>query len=61
LNVHNVCDVRQIEILVPEPTIPIASHFEVETAIAKLKNYKSPNNDQIPGELIPTRCETQCL
>jgi hypothetical protein len=51
LNVCNVSDVRQIEVrtavLVPGP-----SHLEVEIAIAKLKEYKSPGSDQIPAELI---------
>jgi hypothetical protein len=28
------------------------SCLEVEVAIAKLKNYKSPGSDQIPAELI---------
>jgi len=32
---------------VPEP-----SAFEVELAIEKLKNHKSPGIDQIPAELI---------
>jgi hypothetical protein len=31
---------------------PDPSPFEVEIAIAKLKRYKSPGNDQIPAELI---------
>ena len=38
---------RTLEPLVPEP-----SAFEFELAIEKLKNYKSPGNDQIPAELI---------
>jgi hypothetical protein len=28
------------------------SPFDVEIAIAKLKSYESPGNDQIPAELI---------
>ena len=44
LNVHEVKDIRQAEIhtleLVPEPTA-----FEVELAIEKLKNHKSPGID----------------
>jgi hypothetical protein len=52
LNVHNVSDVRQIEVHRAEPLVPDPSRFEVETAIAKLKNYKSPGSDQIPAELI---------
>jgi hypothetical protein len=35
-----------------EPLVPGPSYPEVEIAIAKLKKYKSPGNDQIPAELI---------
>jgi hypothetical protein len=52
LNVHNVSDVRQIEVHVAEPLVPGPSRLEVEIAIAKLKKYKSPGSDQIPAELI---------
>jgi hypothetical protein len=45
LNVHNVNDVRQIEIHTAEPLVPGPSHLEVEIAIAKLKKYKSPGSD----------------
>jgi hypothetical protein len=38
LNVHNVSDVRQIEVHTAEPLVPGSSHLEVETAIAKLKS-----------------------
>jgi hypothetical protein len=50
LNVHNVHDVRQIEVHTAELLVPGPSHLEV--AIAKLKKYKSPGSDQIPAELI---------
>jgi hypothetical protein len=46
LNVHNVSDVRQIEIYSSEPLIPGL------VPIAKLEKYKSPRSDQIPAELI---------
>jgi hypothetical protein len=46
--VHNVSDVRQIEVHTAEPLVPGPSRFEVEIAIAKLKEYKSPGSDQIP-------------
>jgi hypothetical protein len=36
------------------------SPFEVEIAIAKLKEYKSPDSDQIPVELIQAGGETLC-
>jgi hypothetical protein len=54
LNVHNVSDVRQIEVHKAEPLVPGPSHLEVEIAIAKLKKYKSPGSDQILAELIQT-------
>jgi hypothetical protein len=50
--VHNVSDVRQIEVYMAEPLVPGPSHLEVEIAILKLKKYKSPGSDQIPAELI---------
>jgi hypothetical protein len=52
LNVHNVGDVRQIEVHTAEPLVPGPSRLEVESAIAKLKKYKSPGSDQIPAEVI---------
>jgi hypothetical protein len=42
--VHNVSDVRQIEVHTAEPLVP---GLEVEIAIAKLKKCKSPGSDQI--------------
>jgi hypothetical protein len=47
LTVHRVSDVRQIETHTAEPSVPDTSPFEVESAIAKLKRYKSPGSDQI--------------
>jgi hypothetical protein len=49
LNVHNVSDVRQIEVHTAKPLVPGPSSLEVEIAIAKLKKYKSPGSDQIPA------------
>jgi hypothetical protein len=49
LSVHNVSDVRQIEIHTAEPLVPGPSHVEDE--IAKLRKYKSPDSDQIPAEV----------
>jgi hypothetical protein len=40
-----------------EPVVPGPSRLEVETAIAKLKKYKSPGSDQILTELIQARGE----
>jgi hypothetical protein len=52
LNMHNVSNVRQIEVHMAEPLEPGPSRLEVEIAIAKLKKYKSPGSDQIPEKLI---------
>jgi prefoldin subunit 5 len=51
-NVHNVCDVRQIEVYTAEPLVLGPSRLKVEIAIAKLKKYKSQGSDQNPAELI---------
>jgi hypothetical protein len=51
LNVHDVRDVRQIEMHTAEPLVPGPSHLEVDISIAKLKKYKSPGSDKIPAEL----------
>jgi hypothetical protein len=51
-NLHNASDIRQIEVHAAEPLVPGPSRLEVEIAIAKLENYKSPGSDQIPAELI---------
>jgi hypothetical protein len=58
LNVHRVSDVGLIEIYTSEPSVPDLSHVGVETAVAKLKMYKSPGSDQIPAELIQAEGET---
>jgi hypothetical protein len=52
LIVHNVSEVRQIEVHMAEPLVPGPSRFEVKIAIAKLKKLKSPGSDEIPAELI---------
>jgi hypothetical protein len=52
LNVHNVSDVRQIEVHKVEPLAFGPSQLEIEIAIAKLKPYNSPVSDEIPAELI---------
>jgi hypothetical protein len=57
-SVHNVSDVRQIEIHTAEPLVPGPSHLEVEIAIAKMKKYESPGSDEIPAELIQGGGET---
>ena len=40
--------------------MPEPSAFEVELAIGKLKNHKSPGIDQIPAELIKAGGKTIC-
>jgi hypothetical protein len=50
--VHNISDVKQIEVYTAEPLVPGSSPLEVEIAIAKLKKYKSPGSDQILAELF---------
>jgi hypothetical protein len=50
--VHNVSDVRQIEVHTAEPLVPGPSHLQIEFAIADLKKRKSPGSYQIPAELI---------
>jgi hypothetical protein len=57
LNVHSVSEIRQIEVHTAEPSVP-PSRLEVEIAIAKLKQNKSPGSDQIPSELIQAGDET---
>jgi hypothetical protein len=51
LNVHDVSDVRQIEIRTAEPLVPGPCHLGVDISVAKLKKYKSPGSDQIPADL----------
>jgi regulator of sirC expression with transglutaminase-like and TPR domain len=54
--VHNVSDVREIEVHTAEPLVPGPSRFEVEIT-TKLKKYKSPGSDEIPAELIQAEDE----
>jgi hypothetical protein len=58
MNVHEVCDVRQIEVHTAEPLVTVHCHLEVEIFVAKLKKYKSPGSDQIPADLIQAGGET---
>jgi hypothetical protein len=52
LTVHNVSDVRQIEVHTAEPLVAGPCCLEVEIAVAKLKKFKSPGSDQILAALI---------
>jgi hypothetical protein len=58
LNVHDVSDVRQIEIHTAEPLVPGPSHLKVEIAIAELKKYKSSDINQSLAELYQAGGET---
>jgi hypothetical protein len=58
LNVHNVSHVMHIEVHTAETLVPSPSRLEDETAIAKLKTYKSPGSDEIQVELIRAGGET---
>jgi hypothetical protein len=57
LDVHNIGDVRQIEVHTAESLVPGPCHLEVKIAVAKLKKYKSPGSDEIPAKLIQVRGE----
>jgi hypothetical protein len=55
---HRVSGVRQIQIHTAELLLRQPSLSDVEIAIAKLKNCKSPGSDQITAELIQAGSET---
>jgi hypothetical protein len=57
LNAHRACDVRQIEVHTADSLVPYFNPFEVENAIAKLENYKSPGSDHILVEMIQANGE----
>jgi hypothetical protein len=58
LNVRGAGGVRQTEMHTAEPSVPKPSDSEAEVATGKLKRYKSPVVDQIPGELMQAGGET---
>jgi hypothetical protein len=47
LNVHGVCDVRQMDIHMAEPLVPEPSLVKVKTAIEKLKRYIYPQKHRL--------------
>jgi hypothetical protein len=49
---HNVSDVRQIEVHTAEPVVPGPSRLEAQTVIEKLKKYKSRGSHHSLEELI---------
>jgi hypothetical protein len=58
LNIRGVHDVRQMDIHMAEPLVLEPSLVKAETAIGKLKSYKSPDTDQILAKLIKAGGET---
>jgi hypothetical protein len=52
IDVHNISDVRQIEVCTAEPLVPGPSRLEVERDNAKLEKYKLPGSNHILAELI---------
>jgi hypothetical protein len=60
LNVHEVHDIRQMDIHVAEPLVTKPSLVEVEIVIGKLNTYKSLGTDQILAKLIKEGGETLC-
>jgi hypothetical protein len=50
--VHNVSDVKQIDIHTAEPLVLDPRPFEVKISIAKFKNYDLSGSDQILAALI---------
>jgi hypothetical protein len=61
LIVHNVSDVRQIEVHTADPLVPGPNRLEVEIAISKLKKYKSPGSDEIRQNLFKQEAKYYCL
>jgi hypothetical protein len=57
LNVHEIHDVRQMDMHTAETLVSEPSLIEVKTAVGKLKSYKSLGTDQIPAELIKAGSE----
>jgi len=58
LNVHEDNDVMQAEIHIVEPLVLEPSAFEVELAIGKLKNLKSPGTRSVNKVLRPPAYHT---
>jgi hypothetical protein len=50
--------VRQRQMDTAEPLVPESSAFDVEMAIEKMNRHILLSIDQIPAELIKTRCRT---
>jgi hypothetical protein len=61
LNVHNVSDVRYIEVHTADALVPGPSFLEVEIAVAKLKKYRLPGSDEILQKLFKQEVKHYCL
>jgi hypothetical protein len=61
LNVHSFSDARQTEIDTAEPSLPEPNPSEVEIAILRLKNSKSPGSEEMPEKLLQARGEIRVL
>jgi hypothetical protein len=49
--VHNICEIRRIEVHTAEPLAPGLSCLNVEIVIVMLKKYKWQGSDHISAEL----------
>jgi hypothetical protein len=58
LEVHEVSDVRQVELLTAEPLVSEPSYFKAEIAVEKLEGCLLPGIDQTQVELIHAGGET---
>jgi hypothetical protein len=56
--VHNVSDVRQINVYTAEQLVSGPSRCEAEIAVVKLKKYKSPGSDKIMDGGTDSRRQT---
>jgi hypothetical protein len=57
IELHNVNDVRQIQIHTAEPLVPRPGYLEVEIATLKWTHFNCPGCDQILAELIQVEGE----
>ena len=57
-HVHEVYDIRHIEIRTAESLVPKPSAYELQLAIEWLKSHKPPGIYQIPRELFKARGRT---
>jgi hypothetical protein len=58
ISLYIVSDIRRTEIHTAQQPVTGTCGRDVETAITKLKKYKSPGSDQIPADLIQAGGDT---